>query len=118
MLLLYLLVFSHFELMNRVEVLTLHKLDYDTFVKDIQQAERRENFNLLKSCPLFENWARAKIERMANACTRKSVEENGFAFKQVGDWWINFYGLLGTTANVSCTCAIYRGMRLITCTLY
>lgn len=50
---------------HRVEVLQLHKLDYDVFVKDIQQAERRENFSLLRDCPLFREWSRGKVQSLA-----------------------------------------------------
>lgn len=38
-----------------MEILQLHKVDYDHFVKDIQVAERRENFHILKNCVLFNN---------------------------------------------------------------
>ena len=39
--------------LTHVEVLSLHKLNYDHFVKDIQSAERRENFYLLRDCKLL-----------------------------------------------------------------
>ena len=37
-----------------VEVLRLHKVDYDHFVRDIQHAERREHYHLLRECHLFD----------------------------------------------------------------
>ena len=70
---------------TKVEVLHLNKVDYDIFVKDIQQVERRENFHLLRECPLFKEWARAKVERMANACNRKFFAEGSTIFEQGDD---------------------------------
>lgn len=75
---------------TKVEVLHLNKVDYDIFVKDIQQVERRENFHLLRECPLFKEWARAKVERMANACNRKFFAEGASIFQQ-GDEPDNLY---------------------------
>jgi CRP-like cAMP-binding protein len=37
-----------------VEVLSLHKVDYDHFVRDIQLAETREHGNLLKEVKMFK----------------------------------------------------------------
>ena len=68
-----------------VEVLSLHKLDYDHFIKDIQAAERRENFYLLRDCSLFASWPRAKIEKMVNTCHRKTIEAGNNVFKQGED---------------------------------
>jgi len=68
-----------------VEVISLHKLDYDHFIKDIQSAERRENFYLLRDCSLFFAWPRAKIEKMVNTCQRKAVEAGGTIYKQGDD---------------------------------
>jgi hypothetical protein len=69
--------------LTKVEALSLHKADYDHFVKDIQMAEQRENFRLLRECKLFFKWPRAKIEQMATACRRRTVEEGEYIFKQV-----------------------------------
>ena len=85
--------------LTRVEVLQLHKLDYDVFVKDIQQAERRENFHLLRECPLFKEWARAKVERMANACNRKVFNSGQTIFKQ-GDDPDNLYLVFEGTVHI------------------
>ena len=68
---------------GKVEALSLHKSDYDRFVKDIQLAEQREHFKLLRECKLFEKWPRAKIDHMAAACHRKTFEEGEHIFKQV-----------------------------------
>lgn len=68
---------------TEVEVLSLHKVDYDHFVRDIQQAERRENYHLLRECKLFEKWSRLKIEKMANTCKRKTYEPGAYIFRQV-----------------------------------
>lgn len=67
---------------TRVEVLSLHKQNYDIFVRDILEMERRENFQLLASCSLFKNWAKGKIEKMCNTCTRKSYEDGQYIFRQ------------------------------------
>jgi len=67
---------------TKVEVLCLHKLDYDHFVKDIQQMERREHFFQLRECKLFASWTRNKIEKLCNTCARKIFESNTFIFKQ------------------------------------
>lgn len=67
---------------TRCEVLSLHKLDYDHFVKDIQLAERREHFFLLRECPLFMKWTRSKIDKLCNTCTRKVFEAGCTIFKQ------------------------------------
>ena len=67
---------------TRVEILQLHKVDYDHFVKDFQVAERRENFQVLKNCALFSNWTKAKIQKMCNACSRKSLKAGEYAFRQ------------------------------------
>lgn len=71
--------------LTKVEVLTLHKSDYDTFVKDIQSLERRENFSLLRSCPLFESWPRHKIDHMAKACRRRIFDDGAVIFHQDDD---------------------------------
>jgi hypothetical protein len=68
---------------SRVELLRLHKVDYDHFVKDIQLAERRENLQVLRSCKLFENWSRAKIQKMVTTCLRKSYDVGEYIFHQV-----------------------------------
>lgn len=65
-----------------VEVLSLHKVDYDHFVKDLMQAERRENYFILKECKLFESWPRQTIEKMSSLCTRKSYEVDQYVFQQ------------------------------------
>eukprot|EP01033_Poteriospumella_lacustris_P001057 gene1057-765_t len=67
---------------TRVEVLSLHKQNYDIFVRDILEMERRENFQLLANCTLFKNWAKGKIEKMCNTCTRRSFEDGQYIFRQ------------------------------------
>lgn len=67
---------------TRVEVLQLHKVDYDRFVKDFQIAEKRENFLLLKECSLFDNWPKSKIKKMCNTCTRKNFNAGEYIFRQ------------------------------------
>lgn len=67
---------------SRVEVLSLHKSDYDHFLKDIQNAEKRENFYLLRDSQLFEGWPRAKIDKLSSTCQRKTIEAGDIIFKQ------------------------------------
>jgi CRP-like cAMP-binding protein len=67
---------------TEAEVLCLHKTDYDHFIKDIQTAERRENFYLLRDCALFSSWPRAKIEKINNTCQRKTFDIGHEIFKQ------------------------------------
>lgn len=59
---------------TKVEILQLHKVDYDHFVKDIQLVEKRENLHVLRSCKLFENWPRTKVQKMCNFCTRMTIK--------------------------------------------
>jgi CRP-like cAMP-binding protein len=67
---------------TRVECLSLHKSDYDHFLKDIQATEKRENFYLLRDCLMFDGWPRAKIDKLSSTCQRKTVEEGTYIFKQ------------------------------------
>mmetsp|Transcript_12665 Transcript_12665/g.13085 ORF Transcript_12665/g.13085 Transcript_12665/m.13085 type:complete len:764 (-) Transcript_12665:27-2318(-) len=84
---------------SRVELLRLHKVDYDHFVKDIQLAERRENLQVLRSCKLFENWSRSKVQKMVTTCLRKSVEANEYVFHQ-GDVPDNIYFIVEGTITI------------------
>jgi hypothetical protein len=65
-----------------VSVLTLHRLDYDRFVRDILSIERRETFLFLKTQPVMENWSRENIEKIANVCFRKSYSDGEYIFEQ------------------------------------
>lgn len=67
---------------TRVEVLSLHKQNYDIFVRDIIEIERRENFQLLANCTLFKSWPKGKIEKMCNTCMRKTFEGGQYIFRQ------------------------------------
>ena len=67
---------------TKVKTLSLHKSDYDLFVKDIQQVERRENFHIFRRCALFQGWPRAKVEKMANTATRREFPAGTDIFKQ------------------------------------
>jgi CRP-like cAMP-binding protein len=67
---------------SKVQTLSLHKSDYDLFVKDIQQLERRENFQILRKCELFAAWPRAKIEKMANTSSRRNFPRGREIFRQ------------------------------------
>ena len=73
-----------------VEVLSIHKVDYDHFNKEIWQHERRETLAILKDCPLFQAWTRTKHEKLANTCTRKIFEPGQMIFRQ-GDVPDNLY---------------------------
>mmetsp|Transcript_26500 Transcript_26500/g.39362 ORF Transcript_26500/g.39362 Transcript_26500/m.39362 type:complete len:777 (-) Transcript_26500:222-2552(-) len=84
---------------TKVEVLRLHKIDYDHFVKDIQLAERRENLQVLKSCRLFDHWSRAKIQKMVTTCLRKSYDAGEYVFHQ-GDVPDNIYFIVDGTISI------------------
>jgi CRP-like cAMP-binding protein len=84
---------------TKVEVLSLHKLDYDHFIKDIQAAERRENFNLLRDCPLFSAWPRAKVEKLVNTCKRRQVDAGEAVFRQ-GDIAESLYVIMEGTVQI------------------
>jgi len=49
---------------SKVEVLSLHKNDYDYFVRDLQELEKRENFTILSNCALFKSWPKGKIDKV------------------------------------------------------
>lgn len=83
----------------KVETLSLHKSDYDHFIRDIQMAEKRENYFLLKDCKLFSSWARTKIDRLSNLCQRKMYEPGSAIFKQ-GDPPDNLYILMDGTVEI------------------
>ena len=65
-----------------VEIFSLHKLDYDRFVKDIQSAERREHFNFYKNNINFSDWTRDRLERLSNSSYRKSYEAGDIIYHQ------------------------------------
>ncbi len=67
---------------TKLEVLSLHKNDYDYFVRDIQETERRENFQILSNCNLFKSWPKGKIDKICNTCTRKTFEAGAYIFRQ------------------------------------
>lgn len=68
---------------TRVEVLSLRKLEYDYFVRDLQEMEKRENFMILSQCKLFRSWPKGKIEKACNSCLRKTFEAGSYIFRQV-----------------------------------
>jgi hypothetical protein len=68
---------------SKVEVLSLHKQNYEYFVRDIQEAEKRENFQILTQCKLFKSWPKGKVEKMCNSCLRKIIEPGTHIFRQV-----------------------------------
>lgn len=69
--------------MTRVEVLSLRKLEYDYFVRDLQEMEKRENFMILSQCKLFKSWPKGKIEKACNSCLRKTFDAGNYIFRQV-----------------------------------
>ena len=84
---------------TKLEVLQLHKGDYDHFVKDIQLAERRENFLVLRDCKIFDNWPRSKIQKMCATCSRKTFKPGDIIFKQ-GDIPDNIYFVIDGTVRI------------------
>lgn len=85
--------------LSKVETLSLHKSDYDHFIRDIQMAEKRENYFLLRDCKLFSSWPRAKIDRLSNLCQRKNFEADAIIFKQ-GDAPDNLYIIMDGTVEI------------------
>eukprot|EP00597_Dinobryon_sp_UTEXLB2267_P018414 CAMPEP_0201112042 /NCGR_PEP_ID=MMETSP0812-20130820/76991_1 /ASSEMBLY_ACC=CAM_ASM_000668 /TAXON_ID=98059 /ORGANISM="Dinobryon sp., Strain UTEXLB2267" /LENGTH=546 /DNA_ID=CAMNT_0047375263 /DNA_START=69 /DNA_END=1706 /DNA_ORIENTATION=- len=67
---------------TEVELLSLHKSNFDFFVRDLQDVERRENFHLMAGCKLFQSWPKTKIEKMVNVCTRRVCEPGEYIFHQ------------------------------------
>lgn len=67
---------------SKVEVLSLHKNDYDYFVRDLQELERRENFTILSNCTLFKSWPKGKIDKACNTCLRRNYEPGQYIFRQ------------------------------------
>eukprot|EP01035_Chromulina_nebulosa_P023769 gene23769-30828_t len=82
-----------------VEILTLHKVNYDFFVRDLEELERRENFHLLSDCKLFKTWSKTKIEKMVNACRRRVCSPGEYIFHQ-GDEPDGFYIVVEGTVNI------------------
>lgn len=66
----------------KTEVICMHKLDYDRFIKDVQTTEKREEFLLFRDCKLFRTWNRAMIDRMVSTCVRKSYEADEYIIRQ------------------------------------
>jgi CRP-like cAMP-binding protein len=66
-----------------VEVLSLHKVDYDHFVRDIQLLEKRENFLIFKESKLLQYWPRSKLEKLSNTALRRVYQNvNDVVFRQ------------------------------------
>lgn len=84
---------------TKVEVLSLHKHDYDYFVRDLQEMERRENFQILSQCTLFKSWPKGKIEKICNTCLRKTYEAGSYIFRQ-GDPPDDLFVVVEGTVNI------------------
>ena len=82
-----------------VEVFSLHKLDYDRFVKDIQSAERREHFNFYRHNKNFSDWTRDRLERLSNSSYRKSYEAGDIIYHQ-NDEADYFYFIYEGSVNI------------------
>ena len=67
---------------TRTDLLSLHKNDYEFFVRDLQAAERKEMNQVLISCTLFQSWPKAKIDRLLNSCSRREYREGETIFRQ------------------------------------
>ncbi len=92
---------------GKLDVLCLHKLDYDTFVRDIQLNEKRENFITLKECKLFSDWSRFLITKTSQIIVRKTYEAGDYVFRQ-GDkpdyLYVLFEGCIHAEKEVQITC--------------
>lgn len=84
---------------SKVELLALHKTDFDIFMKEIRSSERREIFMVLRDNFLFENWTRLKLEKLTNLCKKKIFEQGEYLFRQ-GDRPDMLYILLGGTLDL------------------
>ncbi len=84
---------------SKTEVLSLHKHDYDYFVRDLQETERLENFQILSLCRLFKAWPKGKIDSICNTCLRKTFEPGAYIFRQ-GDNPENLYVVVEGTVSI------------------
>lgn len=56
---------------SEVELLVLYKSDYDQIMKETKEQERADALHILKNIPMFKNWARSRLERVAQLLKRK-----------------------------------------------
>ena len=68
--------------LTSVDLLVLQKNDYEKFLKDIRSSERREIYVCLLDNWLCENWTRTRLERLTNACKKKTYEKGEYLFRQ------------------------------------
>ena len=68
--------------LTSVDLLVLQKNDYDKFLKDIRSSERREIYVCLRDNWLCENWNRTRLERLTNACKKRTYEKGEYLFRQ------------------------------------
>jgi len=67
---------------TKVECVRLHKTNFDFYIRDIQEQEKRENFKVLSDCLLFKTWAKGKIEKMSHSCHRHIYDSGDYIFHQ------------------------------------
>jgi CRP-like cAMP-binding protein len=75
---------------TEVELLVLYKSDYDQIMKDYKEQERADALHILKNIPMFKNWARSRLERVAQLLQRKRFDAGTPIIKQ-GDPPDNVY---------------------------
>ena len=73
-----------------VDLLVLYKSDYDSIMNEYKQTERVEALRLLRSVPMFKNWARSRLDRVVQLLHRKRVKAGTVIIKQ-GDPPDNVY---------------------------
>ena len=90
-----------------LDLLSLHKIDYDRFVRDFQLLEKRENLNVLKNCKLFHQWSRIMLHRLAHTVSRKTFQNGTYIFRQ-GDapdfLYVIIDGSVGVVKEVNIVC--------------
>eukprot|EP01038_Epipyxis_sp_PR26KG_P008671 gene8671-11714_t len=80
-------------------VLKLAKEDFDYFVRNMHDIERKESQQALKLCPLFLKWNRKKISKLLTSCSRKTCEKDEIIFNQ-GDPPDNLYVLVDGSVEI------------------
>jgi CRP-like cAMP-binding protein len=65
-----------------VECVRLFKENFDYYVRDIQDTEKRETFETLTKCALFKTWTKNRIEKMSHSCVRHIYDTDEVVFNQ------------------------------------
>ena len=88
-------------------------IDYDHFVRDYQQQEKRENFYLLKESSLLKSWPRSKVEKISNYAFRRTYFDIGAYVYRQGDVPEYVYFILEGKVNIVKEVKIYAKNRYV-----